>query len=361
MNLVDLIKGQLGGDVISKVAGLLGTSTDEARTATNAGIPALLAGLTSVASSPEGARRLDSAVTAADDSIVGNIGSALAGPQAKSFLDQGSSALSSLLGGSTLSSLGSVLSRFTGLGGGSIMSLLGFLGPTVLGLLKTQKQRAGLDAAGLGRFLVGQKENITSAMPSGLSGMLGSIPGLSAFTGAADTARSAAYSGAAAARDTYARGSQAVRSEVPNARRWLVPVAALLALAGFVWWFANSSRPGPQKTVAATAVTDQFNRLSTDTTDFIRSTTSALGDIKDSATANAALPRLEDLNSRFESIRRAADALPSEYRSRIVSTVKASSGEISSMLNKILDIPGASDQVKQAVNGLISKINAFTT
>ena len=52
MNLVDLIKGQIGGDTLSRLGSTLGTSTEETRTAVDAAIPSVLAGLTHVASTP---------------------------------------------------------------------------------------------------------------------------------------------------------------------------------------------------------------------------------------------------------------------------------------------------------------------
>ena len=45
MNLVDLVKDQLGGNVLTKLAETLETSPDNTRTAVNAAVPTLLTAL----------------------------------------------------------------------------------------------------------------------------------------------------------------------------------------------------------------------------------------------------------------------------------------------------------------------------
>ena len=61
MNLVDLVQGQLGSNVLTRLAETLGTSPDNTRTAVNAAIPTLLTAFGSVASTRDGARDLAAA------------------------------------------------------------------------------------------------------------------------------------------------------------------------------------------------------------------------------------------------------------------------------------------------------------
>ena len=82
--------------------------------------------------------------------------------------------MGSLLGGNTLSSLASALGRFTGQGSGSISSLLALLAPIVLGVLKSRTGGMGSDANALASLFAGQRQNIISAMPRGLSDQLAS-------------------------------------------------------------------------------------------------------------------------------------------------------------------------------------------
>src|SRR5215468_8830281 len=148
MNLVDLVQEQLGGNVLTKLAETLGTSPDNTRTAANAAVPTLLSALGSLASTRDGASNLASAVASLDNRVLDNLPQSLTG-DGRSGLNLGeigTRLFGSLLGSGTLSGLSSVLSRFTGLAGGSMSSLLTTLAPIVLGVLKNHTQGMGSDA-----------------------------------------------------------------------------------------------------------------------------------------------------------------------------------------------------------------------
>src|SRR5262245_60954911 len=100
LNLVDLVKSYLPGDLGNRMSSLLGESRDKTQTATDASIAGTLAAFANTASSSDGARRLTSAVDDADDSILSNVGGLLG----KSS-DSGINALRSILGGGGLSEL----------------------------------------------------------------------------------------------------------------------------------------------------------------------------------------------------------------------------------------------------------------
>ena len=252
MNLVDTIKQQLGPEMLSKLGRVIGEDSQSASAATSAAVPAVLAGLTGAASTPDGAQKLADAVDDFDEQQGQSLAGALGGSGAPSIIDKGSSLLRNLLGGNVLSSLAGALGKHLGLGGSSVSSLLGALAPMILGTLKRVKGSMGLDAGGLGNLLSSQKENIAAAMPAGLSGALANVPGLSSL-GLADVGRSAGEAARATgdwARDT---GSAAVgagrkamaavgdygRPRVPgNPLKWLIPLALLLGLGLLLWRFA---------------------------------------------------------------------------------------------------------------------------
>ncbi len=58
MNIVDLISGQLTGDVLGKLGGLVGGSQQQTQSAANAAVPALLQIFGKLASSQSGADQL---------------------------------------------------------------------------------------------------------------------------------------------------------------------------------------------------------------------------------------------------------------------------------------------------------------
>ena len=178
-NLVDLVKDQLSGGVLAKLPEILGTTQTSANTGVSAAVPALLAALGSTASTPDGARKLASAVDGFDERTVSNLPQALSSG-GTSLIDLGTGLLGNLLGSGALSSLSGVLGRFVGLDSGKTSSLLALLVPIVLGILKSRTQGQG--AEGLTRLFEGQKQNIMNAMPSGLSTALAGISGIGALS-----------------------------------------------------------------------------------------------------------------------------------------------------------------------------------
>jgi hypothetical protein len=399
MNIVDMLKSQITGAATEKIGGLIGVSPDQAKAATGAAIPSLLAGMAHLSSTPDGARKLDAAVDQADASSWSNPMAALSRLSGGASEGEGG-VLGSLLGGNAVSGLSGAIGKFTGLGGGSIMSLLGMLGPLVLGFLKGQKQTLGLDAGGLSSLLASQKSNIASAMPAGLGSVLSGIPGLGSLSGAADATRAAAANAYDRGRDTLidtAHGARdAMRAATPSPARWAVPLAILVALGALAWWM--SSRPAttpvavnppapvapapapvapapapmaaaPKSTVddklgnaaetAKAAIPASAGEVSTQVSDFFKSTSQTLGTITDASSAEAALPKLRDLSTKFDTIRTATDALPLDARGGITSAVKASQSGLQTTVDKLMAIPGVSDKIKPVVDDLMKKINTF--
>ena len=379
MNLVDLVKNQIGGDMIGRISNLLGVGNSEARSAVDAGVPALLAGLSGLASTNDGAKKLASTVNGLDDSMLSNIGNALAGGGANSVIDTGRNLLGSLFGNNMLSGLGGALSRFTGLGGSAVTSLLGLLAPMVLGSLKSQKDRAGLDAGGLANLLSGQKNNIMAAMPSGLGSMLSNVPGLSSLSGlvdsAGDTARDVAgsvYNTGRQVAQTATSTTRAAASTAASPLRWLLPVAAMLALVGLVWWAANRSGPEAVKatpqpravtppTVNPTPLVDeQVTRLTDQARDYFSTATTELGKITDRASAEAALPRLREFATRLDSLRTSVGTLPAASRDKIASFINSSAPSLRSTIDKLMANTEVSEVLRPVADQIRNSITAFT-
>jgi hypothetical protein len=299
LNLVELVKDQLAGGVLAKLPEILGTTQTTANTAVSAAVPALFAALGSHASSRDGARNLQSTLDSFDTRVLNNIPQSLGGG-GKSLIDIGSSLLSSLFGSGILSGLGSILSRFAGMDSGKSSSLLGLLAPIVLGILKSRTQ--GMGADGVARLLEDQKPNIVNAMPSGLSSALEGVQGMG---GVADWARgtgSSAYQAGRAAVSETAGIARASAATGASALRWVLPVLALVILAGLLWWWIGSMRTSQQTTTIT-----QIAGLTGQVNDFFRSATDTFAGIKDAASAEAAVPKLRELSTRVDSMRVAMD------------------------------------------------------
>src|SRR5262249_37343565 len=142
--------------------------------------------------------------------MMDNLRGLVSGSDQRSVTETGTGVLSSLFGGSVLDTLAGTIGKYAGLGEGTSKSLLGLLGPVVLGGVAQQQRQAGLDANGLSNFLASQKDNITSAMPPGFGKMLSG-------TGLADTLGDAWRSGTGAASAAAGRFASAADETVSGA------------------------------------------------------------------------------------------------------------------------------------------------
>ena len=170
-SIITAVSRFLTPELIGKIASATGLDSATTQKAANASVPAILGGLADLASKPGGARQLASAIAEQPAGLLSTLTNAMGGNA--QLQDKGSTLLASLLGGGALGTLVSSVSRFAGIGEGSARSLMGLLTPVVLGVLGREQRAAGMEASGLARMLLDQKDQIAAAMPAGLSSMLG--------------------------------------------------------------------------------------------------------------------------------------------------------------------------------------------
>jgi hypothetical protein len=282
VNLIDLVKGQLGNQVMGQVSQLLGESSEKTNSAISGAVPALLGNLLNVSNDTKGANSMLTQLAQLDDGVVGNFGSMLSKGSNTDLLRMGSSMLGSLFGDSGVGNLTNAIAGFSGMGKGSAGSLLGMLAPLVMGLLKRNlSSSGGLNPANLSKLLGSQAPHIAAAMPSGfdshlknagLGNMLGLLTGgAAALSGAgqkvveqagdavgnaANAARSAANSAASAGQNaaktavnvgqnvakTASSTTQAAARGGNSMFRWLLPLIVVVALAWLLWSFLGRGR-----------------------------------------------------------------------------------------------------------------------
>ena len=172
-DLISTITQVLSSNLITRIASSLGLDKTVAEKALQAGIPSLLAALTSLVSKPGGVAALNGAIARQEPGVLSNLVSVIGGSAQKSLIDNGASTLTSLLGGTTTSALTNAIGQYAGIGDGDSKSLMGLLGPVVMGVLGQQQRASGLDATGLASLLTSQKDNIARALPAGFSKYLG--------------------------------------------------------------------------------------------------------------------------------------------------------------------------------------------
>ena len=352
INLVSLVSQYLTPALIGRIAGALGVDSTLVGKAATYLAPVLLRMLAGAAATPAGARRLAETIEHQDPSILENLESAIGGTGQHSIVKDGVTALESLLGGSGVSALGGVLSKFTGLGEGAASSLIGTLTPAVLGTLGKVQATQGLDASGLSQLLQSQKENISAAIPAELGDVL-SKAGVPGFTAAARTSE--------AERPAVVRATPPEEAPQSFNWRWVAAAVAAIALAS-AWFFGNQ----PAQVVEQTKTTaDQVVRnLKVDGVDLKSSAqtafdglkTALLG-VKDTATAQEALPQLEKGSIEFDKLRDLASKLPIDAKTGFATLVASLRPSIEELFNKVLAIPGVAPIAKPIIDGLRAKID----
>jgi uncharacterized protein DUF937/PRC-barrel domain protein len=235
-NLVSTITQVLSSNFVSRVASSLGLDGAQVEKALQAGAPALLAALTSLVSKPAGAAALNGAVAQQQPGVLTSLANMIGGSGQKALIDTGVSTLTSLLGGKTTSALTNAVGQYAGIGEGSSKSLMGVLGPIVLGVLGQQQRTSGLDATGLANLLASQKDNIARALPAGFASYLGGTGILDRITG--PTARP---------EPAYAI-SPSTSMTTPS---WLLPALGILAIGALAWYLLS----GPATQTVATLPT----------------------------------------------------------------------------------------------------------
>jgi phage-related protein len=174
-NLVDLVKGQISGQVLGQISNAVGENADATKSVIDSAVPALLGGLMNKASSDEGASALFDTIKNQDDSILDNLSGVIASKNKDSLVEGGSNMLGSLFGGDAAAGLMGAVSGVSGASQGSTSKILGMVAPLAMSTVKRYMSGGGeMDKAGLASMLMDQKDNIAGAMPSGLADQLGS-------------------------------------------------------------------------------------------------------------------------------------------------------------------------------------------
>ena len=365
-NLVSLVMQFLTPDMVGRIATALGFDRNKVQSAISGAVPALLAAFNDVATQPGGAQKLADAARQQTGSF-GNLASLLAAGDQSSLLDKGSQLLSSLVSGQNQNALIGAITKFTGLGQGASGSLLEMLAPIVMGTIGQHQSAAGaLNANGIANLFASQKDNIAAALPSGfdkllsgtgLSNSLGDAAGMT--TAAGSEATRTATSAARAVGDTGQRAASAAAAS-SNWLYWLVPIAAAVALAVFF-----AARPTEQVVQQGMKQAENLvpggadigKQISTS----IASVRTTLDGVSDVASAQAALPKLQEVTAQIVKTGGAVGQLTAEQRKAIAEVINPLMPAVNQVCDKVLAIPGVAEVLKPSVDTLKARLTAFVT
>lgn len=355
MNLIDILKDQLLNPAnLDKLGSLVGESRETTEKAVTGGIPALLAGLMKLTGNSGGLGQLTQVLQSVQGLKPEAMGDSISSLD-KSAIDKGGSILGSLLGGGKSIAFAMMLAKLLGIDAKAITKILGTLAPLILGVIANQWKQKGGTPDALGRLFSEQKGSIEAALPKGLS--LADIPDL----GDAQAA--------------LAKGSEAGTSLVKK----LLPLVALAAggLALFSIFRGSGTEPEPAAAsgpVAGGAVdvnskikeaaeaqikSSGFEKISADLTSQFGLLTESLQSVKDVASAEAALPKIQNVGTTLDTVKALVDKLPDEGKMAISQLLKGKMGDLSALIEKVLGIPGVGEKIKPALDLVLGKFKGL--
>ena len=116
-NLVSVVMQFLTPDMIAKIASALGLDRTVVQKAIGGAVPALLASLADVASTPNGARQLANTLAQQQTGSLESLKGLIGGSGQDTLAETGSSMLSGLFGGGALDTMAQSIGKFAGLDG----------------------------------------------------------------------------------------------------------------------------------------------------------------------------------------------------------------------------------------------------
>jgi uncharacterized protein DUF937 len=372
INLTSAITQLLTPEIIGQIASFLGIDRNAAQKAAGAAVPTILTSLSELAGTSAGASQLSKLLSQQEGS---NPMDLLRNSGAEGLAQTGSNMLSGLFGGRTLNTMAQAIGRFAGMGDVGGKSLLGMIGPFVLGALGQHQRDAGLDANGLASLLRSQKDQMMAAIPAGLAHQLGSA-------GLIDRTEAGVRSGmseaaAAGSRMANASGRAAVgagQAALATATRtqWPYWLAALVVLGGLGWWALQ--RPSEPTVAGTTTVTRPATgtvgmappALMVDGVNLANKVNSSIDTLKitlptitDAAGAQAALPKINDTIAQLDGVKAQAAKLSPDKRSALAQLIAAATPTINEMCDKVLATPGVAALAKPAIDDLRAKLDAL--
>lgn len=365
-NIVSTVMQYITPDTVGRVSTALGLDRGKTQSAIGAAVPGLLASFSGLASRPDGAQRLAEAARQHSGAL-DNISGMFAGNGQSGIVEKGSQLLSSLLGSGNSSALANAVGSFSGIGRGAGTSLLGMAVPFVLGALAKHGGR-DIDGAGLASMFAGQRDNIAAALPSGFRKMLGGTDLLHSIdtgrttestrtmTDTPRTATAASYAASDPGRRTHAVTTH-------SSSRWLYWAIPILALAAIALYMLSRPDTG-ERNVRVAASSDQGlvvdgvnigNQLNSAMNGF-RTT---LTGITDAASAERAVPQLQQIGSQLDQIAGLKSQLSPNQRTTLNGMIAPAMTAIRDQSNRTLAIPGVADVIKPTVDSVMSKLTAL--
>ncbi|WP_181257236.1 DUF937 domain-containing protein [Pseudaminobacter soli (ex Li et al. 2025)] len=391
-NLISHIMQFLTPDTMSRIGTLVGLDGNVTEQATSAIVPALLGGFAKIATTPDGARKLYDTVARQPTGTFDNLTQMLAGSDRKTLVENGLNTVSSLLGGSATQTLAGAVSKFAGTNQSAASSLMGVLAPVVTGALAKETVARGLDVSGLAQLLKSQSSHIQAALPPGFTDILKGA-GLLGDIAAPPPPRAAATTATSPTVDIQAQRAAAAQQAPSSSANWLWVIPAILIAGGAWWWFGERNQPaGPQvaqqqpttephqgvdpgmtagipggdlktratQALAALNAVPGGSDIAKQTATALDTVKTSLSQVSDAASAQTAVPKLQEADAELGKVNGLAAQLPATGRTALATLISANLPTINAELDKVLALPGVEPILKQPVDTLRSNLETLS-
>lgn len=358
MNMMEILKGQLGGVVAGQLGKAVGLDSKAAESGIGALLPTILGGLMKQSSTPEGASKLDETLSGDDfdGGMFDNISDMFSGGGDTSAMSNMGGGLVSMIFGDKVGAIADIVGRVTGMKSGSTTSLLALLAPLVMSFLGKQKRSLGLDGGGMANLLMSQKDEVAKAMPGGMAGALGLTD-----LGFQDTP---------AATAVQTPSAQPQSSGGGGLGKLLIPLVILGVLGFLGWKFFGGGVPDlkvPDVTVPNVdlgSATDALGMSADDMSGKLQGVfdgyNETLSGITDADSAKEALPKMEGLNEQLGSISGLMDKVPAGIKETVTGQLGSMIDPIKAMLDKVLAIPGVGPILQPLVDSMLEKVGLLS-
>jgi hypothetical protein len=103
----------------------------------------------------------------------------------------------------------------------------------------------------------------------------------------------------------------------------------------------------------------QFSQLNGELAGVVTSLTESLTGIKDAASAEKVLPKLTDISTKLDGVKRTMDQLPEDGRITISKMLKPALDRLRELAGKVLAMAGVGDKIKPILDAITSKLTAL--
>jgi hypothetical protein len=123
---------------------------------------------------------------------------------------------------------------------------------------------------------------------------------------------------------------------------------------------AQSPEPEHLPVAEPAKLLPDVTKFSTELTDTFSKLTETLTSVKDAATAETALPKLQEIDAKLDSAKTRIGELGDAGKATIRELVKSAQAKLRELVDKVLAIPGVGEKLKPIVDTVMAKLGELS-